>query len=103
MEYIILAQTANVGRIYTDEHRMNMSEGQLKLNKKLTGDQKLRISAGVAKAVAEGRYKKNKIQENDREIIKSIYLSKTMNKRQLAFKYGVNPTSMGKYLKKMGL
>lgn len=97
------AHLANVGRIYTDEHKKNISDAHIGLNRKLTQLQRDRVSEGVKRAVLEGRYKKNKIPENERENIKSIYLSKKMNKRQLAIRYLVTPSSMGKYLKKMGL
>lgn len=97
------AHEVNRGRIYTDEHSANISKGQKKLYRKNSPEQCARISEGVRRAMQSSNYKKNKIPENERENIKSIYLSKTMNKRQLAFKYGVTPSSMGNYINRMGI
>jgi group I intron endonuclease len=103
VDNISKAHLANTGRIYTDAHRKNISEAHRKLNRTLTEEQRIKVRIGVKKAVLEGRYKKNKIPENERENIKDLYLYKKMNKRQLAIRYQVTPSSMGKYLKKMGL
>jgi DNA invertase Pin-like site-specific DNA recombinase len=66
-------------------------------------DERCNISAGVRKAVTEGRYHKNKIPKNEYENIKHIYLYNIMNIKSLANKYGVNSSSMTKLLKKLGV
>jgi len=53
--------------------------------------------------ISEGRGGKNKIPKTEHDSIKTLYVSGGINKRQLAFKYGVHPTSMGKLLKKLGI
>jgi len=50
-----------------------------------------------------GKCKKNKIPFTEYENIKSLYLSGSMNKRKLAFKYGVTPASIAKILKNIGI
>jgi group I intron endonuclease len=44
-----------------------------------------------------------KIPLTEYETIKSLYLSGDINKRQLAFKYNVSPTLMGRILKRTGI
>jgi len=51
----------------------------------------------------EGRYHKNKVSLSEYENIKSLYLSGEMNQIKLALKCGVNPISMSKLLKKLGV
>lgn len=99
-ENISKANQSNLGRIYTSEHRMNISNGKLKSKKKLTNEERERIKVGIHKAFVEGRYKKNKIPKIEIENIKYLYLSGTMNKRQLSIKYGVTAGSMSKFIKK---
>jgi hypothetical protein len=53
--------------------------------------------------VGSSVYKKSKIPESERETIKTLYLLEKMNKQQLSSKYGVTPTSMGRYIKRMGI
>ena len=64
--------------------------------------ERTRISEGVQKAVMEGRYHKNKVPKEEYETICKLYLSGTINKRQLAFKYGITPPSMQKLLQRIG-
>ena len=81
----------------------NISIGKLKNKHNITEIERKNISDGVQKAITEGRYHKNKVPLNEYETIKSLYLSGSMNKRQLAFKYGINPSSMNKLLKRIGI
>jgi group I intron endonuclease len=85
------------------ERCKSVSLGKLKNKKIFTKEERNNISNGVQKAIQEGRYHKNKIPLSEYETIKSLYVSNTMNKRKLAFKYGVNPSSMGKLLKRIGI
>lgn len=100
---IIKAQNINVGRIYSNEHRLHISEGKLLHPRVLTENVRNKISDGVKKAILEGRYHKNKVPINEYDNIKTIYLSGTVTKRQLASKYGINPSSMSKLLKRIGI
>jgi len=97
------AQQANLGRIYSSEHCLHISEGKLESPKMFTDKERNRIKDGVKKAVAEGRYHKNKVPKEEYETIKEMYLSGNINKRQLAFKYGINPSSMQKLLQRIGV
>ena len=80
-----------------------MSLGNLKCEKIFTEEERKNISGGVQKAIQEGRYHKNKIPKEEYNNIKNMYLSGNMNKRQLAFKYGINPSSMQKLLQRIGV
>ena len=69
-------------------------------NKKIfTKEERNNIIGAVQKAIQEGRYHKNKISLNEYENIKSLYLSGSINQRNLALKYGVTPTSIDRVLK----
>lgn len=99
---IIKAQQTNNGRIYSENHCKNISVGKLENRKIFTNEELRKIREGVQKAILEGRYRKNKIPKSDYETIKSLYLNKELNQRQLAIKYGVTAPSMAKMLKKLG-
>lgn len=100
IENIRKAQVANVGRTYSEEHKNNISIGKKIACRKFTDDEIDKIKRGVNRAFLEGRHKKNKIPKNETENIKELYLSGTMNKRQLSIKYGVTACSMAKFIKK---
>jgi hypothetical protein len=102
-ENIKEANKINVGRIYSNEHCFNISNNKISSGKKMSGEEKKKISEGVIRAFKEGRHIKNKIPKNETEIIKSLYLLGTMNKKQLSIKYGVSPTSIDRFLKKQGV
>ena len=100
---IVKAQQLNVGRIYSDEHCLHISNGKQSNPKIFTDEERIHIKDGVRKAILEGRYHKNKIPKEEYEIIRTLYLSGGTNKRQLAFKYGITPTSMSRLLKRIGI
>lgn len=81
----------------------NISLGKLRNKQELTDEERKNISVGVQKAIQEGRYHKNKVPLSEYENIKSLYLSGNINKRKLAFKYGISPASMAKLLKRIGI
>lgn len=95
------AQLFNTGRIYSREHCLHIKNS--KLGQFHNSKDREKISVGVNKAISEGRYHKNKVHQNEHENIKSLYLSGSMNKRQLSFKYGINPSSMQKLLTRIGI
>jgi len=98
---IKLAQLANVGRIYTKQHSLCISAGKLRSDKKFTTEERFRISEGVGRSIKNGIHKKNKIPKSETETIKELYLLGKMNKKQLSVKYGVTPSSMGRFLNKL--
>jgi len=100
---IVKAQQLNVGRIYSGEHCLHISNGKQLTPKVFTDEERIHIRDGVRKAILEGRYHKNKIPKEEYEIIRTLYLSGRTNKRQLAFKYGITPTSMSRLLKRIGI
>lgn len=92
----------NSGRIYTDEHGKHISYKKKEKCKKFTQEEINKIKNGVRKSFLNGSHKKNKIPLNEYENIKTLYLSKEMNQRQIAMKYNIQPTSMCKLLKRIG-
>jgi len=81
----------------------NISLGKLRNKQELTDEERKNISVGVQKAIQEGRYHKNKVPKEQYDTIKALYLSGTINKRQLAFKYGITSSSMQKLLTRIGI
>jgi len=100
-ENIAKAQQFNINRIYSKKHCLNISNK--KLGKIYTDIERKNISDGVNKAIAENRYHKNKVPLKSYETIKSLYLSGEVNQRELADRFGINPSSMGKLLKRIGV
>ena len=100
---IQLAQRFNVSRVYSPEHCLHISNGKQSNTKVFTEEERNHISDGVRKAVLEGRYHKNKVPKEKYDTIRGLYLSGTINKRQLAFKYGITPSSMQKLLQRIGV
>ena len=97
------AYMSNIGRVYSPEHCLNISTKKKESARVTNNEVRTKIRSGVQKAVKEGRYRKNKIPKDECEIVMGLYLSGEMNKRQIASRYGVNPGSIGKYLKKCGI
>ena len=102
-ENIKAAQTFNDGRIYPPSHGYNISACKRSKNKRFNTTELMKIREGVRKSVKEGRCRKNKVPLNEYKNIKSLYLSGMMNKRKLAFKYEITPSSMAKLLKRIGV
>jgi group I intron endonuclease len=100
---IIKAQEFNSGRIYSRNHMSNISSGKLKNKKILTEEEKQKIRNGVKASYKNGKCKKHKVPKEEYDTIKSLYLSGNINKRQLAFRYGINPSSMQKLLHRIGI
>lgn len=96
------AHASNVGRCLTPDHCNNISVGKHAAAKIFSERELIRIRDGVHRAYLEGRHRKNKIPKEDAKTIVASYLSGMINKRQLALKYGVNPCSMAKFLKRNG-
>jgi len=93
----------NKGRIYTEEHKKNISSKKKEKHKTFTNEEIIKINNGVRQSFLKGTYKKSKIPLNEYENIKRLYLSKEMNQNQLSIKYKINPASMSKILKKIGV
>ena len=102
-ENIAKAQASNIGRVYSEEHCLHISNGKCLNPKVFSEEEKTHISSGVRKAILEGRYHKNKIPKEEYCNIRDMYMSGNINKKQLAFKYGVNPCSIARLLKRIGL
>lgn len=97
------AQQFNIGRVYSTEHCSNISMGKQMTSKVFSNEERTHIKDGVRKSVLEGRYHKNKVPKEEYETIRGLYLSGSINKRQLAFKYGITPSSMQKLLQRIGV
>jgi len=100
---ILKAQQFNIGRIYSEDHKKAISQGKQMAQKKFSGEELQRIRNGVAASYASGKCKKNKVPKEEYITIKNLYLSGDINKRQLAFKYGISPSSMQKLLQRVGV
>ena len=101
-ENIKRAYQSNIGRIYSDEHRRNISNS-LK-NKSLVRDEKLRqrIRNSVMKSVEGGYGVRGKLNGKHGEI-KRMYLSGKYNQKQLSSMYNVTPTSIYRLLTRIGV
>jgi group I intron endonuclease len=91
------------GKIVDVETCSKISVGKMNSHKKFSDDERKRVKDGVRKSVLEGRYHKNKVPKEEYETIRGMYLSGNINKRQLAFKYGITPSSMQKLLQRIGV
>ena len=100
---IVKAQQLNTGRVYSNEHKTAISNGKKIAGKRFSQEELQRIKNGVKLSYSTGKCKKNKIPREEYDTIKNLYLSGTTNKRQLAFKYGINPSSMQKLLQRIGV
>jgi group I intron endonuclease len=98
---IIKAQQKNVGRRYSSEHALAISNGKRIAGKRFSAEELHRIKTGVTISYATGKCKKNKVPKEEYNTIKNLYLSGTINKRQLAFRYGITPSSMQKLLQRI--
>lgn len=105
-ENIRKAHESNLNKPFSVERRVKVSRRQREMweNRSVEKREELRkkISDKVQLAIVEGRGKPNKIPREEHKNIIDLYLSGTMSKRQLAFKYGVTPGSMSKFLKRNG-
>lgn len=97
------AQQTNFGRIYSSEHKSAISLGKISSKKQFSATEIQRIKDGVRMSYLNGECRKDKVPKSEYENIKSLYLSGEMNKRQMAFKYGINPSSMQKLLQRIGV
>jgi len=101
-ENIKKAYTANIGRIYTDDHRKNISNS-IK-SKKITRSDvlKQKIKETVMKSIKNGYGVRCKLKGKHEEI-KRLYLSKKYNQKQISTMYNVKPTSIYRLLKRLGV
>ena len=94
---------ASKNQTWSMQRCQNISLSKIKKQRIFTEEERKNISDGVQKAVLEGRYHKNKVPKEEYETIRGLYLSGSINKRQLAFKYGITPSSMQKLLQRIGV
>jgi hypothetical protein len=94
---------ASKNQTWSMQRCQNISLSKIKKQRIFTEEERKNISDGVQTAVLEGRYHKNKVPQEEYETIRGLYLSGSINKRQLAFKYGITPSSMQKLLQRIGV
>lgn len=88
---------------YIDNQTNNPSGLYRSASKIFSQEELKKISEGVRLLYESGKCKKNKVPRTEYDAIRSQYLSGNISKRQLAFKYGIHPTSMTKLLKRIGI
>lgn len=94
---------SSVGKLCLLDTCSKISNTKKNARKVFSNEELQRISEGVRLSYESGKCKKNKIPLTEYDNIKLQYLSGNINKRQLAIKYGITPSSMAKLLKRIGI
>jgi hypothetical protein len=96
------AYLANRGRIYSLEHKKNISLSLKLKNMKRSDEVKEKIKKSVINAINNGNGVGFKLRGKDEEI-KQLYLSNNYTQKQLSMMYNVTSTSIYKLLQRTGV